>query len=198
MLTKTEIRVLELFTSRILESFTIRETARLIKKDLKIVHTSIKKLHHQDFLIKDKHGLRLNYRKNQPVLAYIENIKKESFFKKNSLIGIHLNNFLEKTKTHFFVLLIFGSYATGKQNKKSDVDLLVILPKENEYFERQLKASLSVSTKKFHINVISEESFKEMIHKRDEMNVVNETLNKHILVYGAEQFYALLGERNVK
>jgi len=199
LFTKTEISVLELFVSRILDRFTIREVSRLIKKDLKIVHTSIRKLIEKEFIIKDKlNALKLNYKNNIADLAYIENIRKESFLKKNPSVGVHLKNFLKKTKNKFFILLVFGSYADGKQTKKSDIDLLAILPKENEKFERQLNAALSISNKNFHVNVISKESFEEMIHKRDELNVVNETLSNHIIFYGAEQYYALLGERDVR
>ncbi|MDO8740428.1 MAG: nucleotidyltransferase domain-containing protein [Candidatus Woesearchaeota archaeon] len=196
--TKTEIKVLELFVSRILDSFMIREVSRLIKKDLKIVHTSMKKLKAEEFFIEEKGGLRLNYRKNIGDLAYIENIRKEDFFKKHDLIKIHIKTFLKKCSGKFFVLLVFGTYAAGKETKKSDIDLLAILPSENEKFERELKSGLSVLNKKFHISIIGEESFKEMLSKRDEMNVVNETFNNHVMLYGAEQYYALLGERDVR
>ena len=199
LFTKTEIIVMELFVSKILDSFTIREVSRLIKKDLKIVHTSIKRLIKDGFIIKDNHNaLKLNYQKNVQDLAYVENIRKEKFFKKNNLIKIHINNFLNKTQNHFFVLLVFVSYVAEKQNKKSDIDLLVILPSEDDKFERELKASLSISIPKFDINIATLESFREMLQKRDELNVINEAFNKHILLYGAEQYYSLLGERNVR
>lgn len=199
LFTKTEIAVMELFVSKILDSFTIREVSRLIKKDLKIVHTSIKRLIKKGFIIKDKHNaLRLNYQMNIQDLGYVENIRKEHFFRKNNLIKVHIGNFLNKTKNHFFILLIFGSYAAGKQNKMSDIDLLAVLPEVDPKFERELKASLSTSIKKFDINVISEESFREMLQKRDELNIINETFNSHIILYGAEQYYSLLGERNVR
>lgn len=198
LFTKTEIKVLELFVSRILDSFTIREVSRLIKKDLKIVHTAIKRLIKEGFLVKDAHnGLRLNYKKNISDLAYVENIRKEQFFRKNPLVAAHINKFLEKSKDKFFILLVFGSYAAGKQAKKSDIDLLAVLPEEDENFERSLNSSLSVSTQEFHVVSVSEESFKEMLAKRDDMNVVNETLNNHVLLYGAEFYYALLGDRSV-
>ena len=198
LFTKTEIGVLELFVSRVLESFTIREVSRVIKKDLKIVHTSIKSLMEKEFIIKDKHNaLKLNYQKNIQDLAYIENIRKDKFLKMNSTIKIHINNFFRKTSNHFFILLVFGSYASGKQTKKSDIDLLAILPEGNEKFERELRASVSTTTK-FDIHVINEENFKEMLQKRDKLNVINETFNNHILLFGSEQYYSLLGERDVR
>lgn len=196
--TKSEIAVLELFVSKILESFTIREVSRLIKKDLKIVHTSIKKLLSSGFFIKEKNGLRLNYQLNISDLAYIENLRKDEFFKKHSLIKIHIHNFLSKCDNKFFILLIFGSYALGKESKQSDIDLLAITPQKDDKFERQLKSSLSSSSTEFHVTLIDKSSFKEMLAKRDEINVVNECLNDHILLYGAEHFYALLGERDVR
>jgi predicted nucleotidyltransferase len=196
--TKTEIRVLELFISRIADSFTIREVSRLIKKDLKIVYTSIKNLILKEFLLKEKNGLRINYKKNSEELAYIEHLRKEQFFKKHDLLKIYISDFLRKNKKKFFVLLVFGSYASGKETKKSDVDLLAILPSEDEAFERQLKASLANAPQDFHVTFITEESFREMLSKRDQVNAVNETLNNHMILYGAEQYYSLVGERDVR
>ena len=54
--TKTEIRVLELFVSRSLDSFSIREVSRLTKKDLKIIHTAVKNLDRKGFFIKENYS----------------------------------------------------------------------------------------------------------------------------------------------
>lgn len=196
LFTKTEIKTLELFTSRILDSFTIREAARLMHRDLKIVHTAIHTLIQKEMLIKDKKEIRLNYKTNWADLAYIENIRKEDFLRKNTLIKAHAYQFLKQTKNKMFTLLIFGSYAANANTKNSDIDLLAIIPHENEQFEQQLNAAFS--TLNSHITTITTESFKEMLGKRDELNVINETMNRHILLYGAEQYYALLGERDVR
>jgi len=201
LLTKTETLILELLVSTPTRKFTIREISRLIKKDLKIVHTSIQRLLHHKFLLRDEHQhLYLDYHTNIPDLAYIENIRKEKFFRQYPAIKISATDFLKKTKHSFFVLLIFGSYAEGNPRKDSDLDLLAILPEEdkNNAFERQLNAVLSLSFQKCHLHVISQASFKEMIAKRDEVNIINEALNKHIIIFGAESYYKLLGERHVR
>ena len=44
----------------------------------------------------------------------------------------------------------------------------------------------------FEERVIGFESVYEMLSKRDEKNMMNEILNKHILLYGAELFYRLI------
>ncbi|MDO8656878.1 MAG: nucleotidyltransferase domain-containing protein, partial [Nanoarchaeota archaeon] len=195
LFTKTETLILELVVSTPIRKFTIREISRLIKKDLKIVHTSIQKLIQNKFLLKDEQQhLHLNYQLNIQELAYIENLRKEKFFHRYPAIKIAATDFLKKTKHSFFVLLVFGSYAEGNPRKDSDLDVLAILPDEdkNNSFERQLNAVLFLSFPKCHLHVISQASFKEMIAKRDEVNIINEALHKHIVIFGAESYYKLL------
>src|SRR3989344_4543943 len=148
LFTKTETLILELAVSTPTRKFTIREISRLIKKDLKIVHTSIQELLKKKFFLKDEHQhLYLDYHANIQDLAYIENIRKEKLFHQYSTIKIAATDFLKKTKHSFFVLLIFGSYAQGNPRKESDLDVLAILPDEdkNNSFERQLNAVLFLS-----------------------------------------------------
>ena len=47
-------------------------------------------------------------------------------------------------------------------------------------------------TSPFEERVIGFESVYEMLAKRDEKNIMNEILNKHIILYGAELFYRLI------
>lgn len=200
-LTKTEILVLELFVSKPTDSFTIREVSRLIQKDLKIVHTFIKRLEKNNFFLKDRHGhLKLDYKSNISSLSYVESLRKEKRLQKYPALKIFLKDFLKKTKHHFFMLLLFGSYAEGKPRKDSDVDILAVLPQEDkdELLERELNSVASLSPLRFHINIITQESFMELIVKREELNVVNEMLDRHIILFGGEIYYKLLGERDAR
>lgn len=196
--TKTEIAVLKLFAAKITENFSIREVARLIKKDLKIVYISIKNLQERGYFIEQKQGIVLNYKKHLSDITYIETLRKNDFYKRHPTLQIPLESYIQKSKQKFFTLLIFGSYVAGKETKKSDIDLLAVIPEYNDDFERQLQAGLSLSTKKFHTTFLSEESFRELLQKRDEANVVNECINNHIIIYGSETYYAMLGERDVR
>ncbi len=199
MLTKTDLNVLELFVSRPLIRYTIRGVAREIKKDVKIVHTSIKKLLALKFFITDEHQhLMLNYKANFSSLVYVESLRRDKFYKKYPEIKIALTDFLKKTDQAFFVLLVFGSYAEGKPRKNSDVDLMLISPTENIQLERQLQAALSLNSKKIHIQSIITTDFQKMLQKREQVNIANECLNRHIIIYGAESYYKLLGGRDVR
>lgn len=199
MLTKTDLKVLELFVSKPIASYTIRGVAREIKKDVKIVHTSVRKLSTQKFFVADEHQhIRLNYKSALASLVYAESLRRDKFYQKHPELKIALTDFLKKTEQAFFALLVFGSYAEGKPRKNSDLDIMLISLTENTPLERQLQAALSFTSKRIHLQSITAMDFQRMLQKREQVNIANECLNKHILIYGAEAYYKLLGERDVR
>ena len=100
---------------------------------------------------------------------------------------------IKKIDLGFFSLLLFGSYAEGKATKSSDIDILMIIEntEDTEKIERWLQ-QISEKYGDFHCNVINKESVKEMLNQREKLNVINETLNKHIIFFGAEDYYRLI------
>ena len=191
--TKTEIGILKEFASKITESFTIREIAKRLKQNYSIVYSAVQNLHKNSFLIKDRHkNFSLN-KKNYQNLAYIEQLRAEEFLKKNKEIAIFVEDAIEKANLGFFSLLLFGSYAEGKQRKRSDIDILMIIEnlEDTEKTERWLQ-QISERHGNFHCSVISKESVKEMAAQKEKLNVINETLNKHIIFFGAGDYYRLI------
>lgn len=191
--TKTQIAILKIFCSNLTESFTIKEIAERIKQNYSIVYSALQDLHKNKFLVKDKHkNFSLNYKGNHNELAYIESLRAEEFLKNHKDIALFINEVTDKTNLGFFSLLLFGSYVE-KPAKKSDIDILMIIEnlEDAEKIEKQLK-NMSEKYGNFDINVISKESVKEMLANKDKLNVINETLNKHILFYGAEDYYRLI------
>lgn len=192
-LTKTETAILKIFCSKIIESFTIREIAKEAKQNYSIVYSSLQNIYKNNFLIKDKHkNFSLNYKENHQSLAYIEQLRAEEFSKRNKNIALFINDVIRKVNLGFFTLLVFGSYAEGRQKIRSDIDILMIIENsdDTEKLERQLK-NMSEKYGDFHCHVISKESVKEMISKK-KLNVINESLNKHIIFFGGENYYRLI------
>jgi predicted nucleotidyltransferase len=99
---------------------------------------------------------------------------------------------LDRINIDFFVFLVFGSSVESKEPR--DIDILLIVQEKEKINEVERIVSNIVSnfSKKFDINVISAESAYEMLNKRDSINILNETLNKHILLFGAENYYRIL------
>lgn len=185
---------MEIFTSAITERFSIKHISEDADSFYPLIHRSMAALLKEGFIVKDKQGfLSLNYKKNHSFLAYFESLRAKEFLKKNKTIALFAEDVLEKTDEDFFILLIFGSSVLGKK-KANDIDILYITSNKSKVNEAD-KMLVNISsnfTSKFDINVISRESAYEMLSKRDSVNVMNETLNNHILIFGAENYYRVL------
>ena len=183
---------MKVFASKITEKFSIKEISEAIKKPYPLIHKSVNQIIQQNFLIKDnKKLISLNYKKNISEIAYIESIRKEEFLK-NKTLKIIAEDILDKINLDFFIMLIFGSAVNSKEPR--DIDILIIIQDKQKIseVEKIILNVLSNFSKKFDINVISAESAYSMLSKREEINILNETLNKHILLFGAENYYRIL------
>lgn len=193
MFTKTQAKIMEVFVSQITERFSIKQISEIINKPYPLVHRSVKELFDKQFLSKDKQNfISLNYKLNHSDLAYIESLRSQDFLKKEKTIALFVKDTIDQLGNDFFVLLIFGS-AVIKENPR-DIDILLIVPNLVEIPDKE-KLLLNLASNfslEFDINVISIESVYEMLLKRENLNIMNETLNKHIIVFGAESYYELL------
>lgn len=191
MFTKTQAKIMEIFVSRINQKFSINEISNLLNKPYPLIHRSIKILLEQNFLLRDnKKLISLNCKENHGELAYIESVRKREFLEKNNTFSLFFKECLKNIQTDFFIFLVFGS---SVEKNGRDIDLLLIFH-ENE-LEKNNKVIKNISenfTLKVDINAISIESAYEMLVKREEKNVLNELLNKHVILFGGENFYRIL------
>lgn len=193
MLTKTQLKIMEIFVSQIRETFSIKQISEIIEKPYPLVHRSIKPLIEKKITMKDKRGLlSLNLKDNYMELVYVESLRKNIFLDKNKTIKLFVKDVLEKIGLDFFIFLFFGSYV--KKDNARDIDVLIVLDKHENIgkIERIINNISSNFSLQFDINIISVESMHEMLFKRHEKNIINETLNNHILIFGAENYYGAL------
>ena len=99
---------------------------------------------------------------------------------------------IKKIKEDSFVLLIFGSAVESSKPRDIDILLIVDNAEKIEFNEKFLDNTLSNYDFPSETRVISFDSVYEMLLKRDEKNIMNELLNKHLILYGAELFYRLI------
>lgn len=87
------------------------------------------------------------------------------------------------------IVLLFGSYAKGKETEKSDIDLLII--------NKNGKKSISYSKyellfkKKINPLFVTAREFKKMLRDKDE-NVAKQALQNHIVLNNPESFWRLV------
>jgi len=194
-LNKSTAKVLQLFVGHITESFTLREVARRLKMHVSLAHRAIKPLIEQTIVQKDKHeNLGLNYKIHHETLVFVEYLKRDELLNKGKYKDLKLfaEEIINKIKEDSFILLLFGSIV--ESDKPRDIDVLLIVNNLDkvEFHEKFLHNIASNYDLPFEESVISFENVYEMLAQRDELNVMNEILNKHVILYGAELFYRLI------
>jgi predicted nucleotidyltransferase len=193
MLTKTEEKILETFVSNITKTFSIKQISEILKKPYPLIHRAIKNLLKQGIVLSDERKLLcLNYKENTGELAYAEHLRKKNRLLGEKSFSLFVGDCFKELKQDFFVFLVFGSFVEKKNYRDIDIIILVDEKDEIEHLEKLVNNIASNFSLKIDLKVISTESAYEMLSKREQKNVMNETLNKHILLFGAENYYRLL------
>jgi predicted nucleotidyltransferase len=167
------------------ESFTLHELSNLVNIPYTSFYRIVKDM--DDLVnieIKGKSKL-ISIKWNEITKAYLiiaSFEEKKEFIKKNQII----KRIEEKAKD---ITLIFGSYAKGKETKKSDVDIIII----NKRGERNLRFSDLELLYDIKINPLffSEKEFLLMLKDKEE-NVGKQALKDHILLSGFSDFWRLV------
>lgn len=192
---KSTARILGFFGAHITESFTLREIARRLKMHVSFTHQAIQPLIKTNIIRHDKHkNLKLNYKKHHELLAFAEYLRRDELLSQRKYANIKLfaEEITAKIKEDSFILLLFGSAVNSA--KPRDIDILLIVDNTDkiEFYEKFLHNIASNYNLPFEERAISFESAYEMLSHRDERNIMNEILNKHIILYGAEVFYRII------
>lgn len=197
MLNKTQLKILSYLIDNQDKFLGIRELARRISVVYYLVHRNIQYLKEKNIVIIEKAGktslIRLHPMVNSSYLVEAEKLKRELFYSRHPSFKVIFQKIIEQSKSCFFILLVFGSYAKQQEKKDSDLDLLVIVPSQGQInmAERVISSIARTSSVKIHDSVISESSFVSMLQKK-ELNIGLEAKEKHILIYGNSLYYKLI------
>ena len=194
METKTQLRIMQFFTSRITGAFSIRQVAKELKMHHALAYRAFRGLIKDNLVTHEGERYALNYKGNHQELSYFEHLRSKEFVGKprNKKIGMLAEDVIRKFPYGYFVLLIFGSAVTSA--KPRDIDILVIIEK-TEDIETAEKAFRNIArnyTLKLHVIVLSFESAEEMLSTRDDGNVMNQVLDNHLILSGPELFYKIV------
>ncbi len=187
---KTELKIIKYLIENN-KPRTIREIAQQIKADYKITYIAIQRLIEKKAINVQTVGksslCRLDEKYYGIEIYEAENERKE-YILKNSNINQLYKEIMSKVKTSSFILLLFGSYAKGKQTKTSDIDLMFISNEKD--FESKISNVLSLLPLKTHALVFTEEEFVRMKDSK-KSNVIQEAIESDIPLYGIEAYYRL-------
>ena len=119
---KVRIELLNTFFLHPEKSFYLRELERITGEDYKNVSTELKNLEAIGFLTSSKSGNLKYFHVNPEFLIYPE--LKSLFFKVRGAPGLLKQVLSERTDIEY--AFIYGSFAAGTENDKSDIDLMVV------------------------------------------------------------------------
>jgi len=187
---ETENKIIKLLIEN-KRSLTIREVSKEIKSDYKIVHTAVLRLVNKGILNQRRIGkaIQVSLSNNFTKEIFQAEFERRTEILKNKNLSVMFETIKKEVDSVNFILLLFGSYSKKTENKKSDIDLIFILP--NLENEKRIEQIISILPLKIHSLIFTERQFKEMKDSR-ELNVVKEAIKNNIILYGIEQYYELI------
>lgn len=100
---------------------------------------------------------------------------------------------VKKANINFFTLLVTGSYATGNQNSKSDLDIILIVANDAKKINSRLKHFCEMNIPKIDLYVFTADEFKQMLLDKKH-NYGKEAVKNNLIFYGAEAYFKILLE----
>ena len=207
MIIKAELEILDVFRRNLVRELTFNEIMTLSGKcSRNWVFNALKKFIGYDVLLRRKINNSYLYKANlnsSLLLAY---------FKTLDFSEVHINGNKGKNReipyglvlellgrvkkiTPFFIMMIFGSYASGKNKAGSDLDVAFIVEdadagkKIKPYIENVVRKGMP----KVDYSIIGKDELKEML-LREEENLGKEAYKNHLIIWGGDQFYELVKE----
>lgn len=173
------------------EEFTIRAIAQKTKIDYKTTYLVVNEFIEKELILAKKVGqtvlCKLNRKAFDEEIFKAETIRKEKLLKNKDLLG--LKNYIAEIKESFFIMLVFGSWASGKNSKNSDIDLLLIT--DDDQITKKVKKKLKLLPLDIHLVNFSTEEFIKM-QKSTEFNVGKEASDNNVILFGIEDYYRLI------
>jgi predicted nucleotidyltransferase len=198
MITENQLRIFRVFAGKPFGEFTRKQIKAAAKeKSNNALALAIRKFSGEGLIREKKVGnsslLSLNL-DNDKVYQYmaIANTEKLGVPVQRS-IGI-IREEIDKI-THFYSLVIFGSYATNEQKGGSDLDIAVFV--ETDEKRNDIEAAVNSAAQKTPVGVdfhmIAKAEFIEMLANEEE-NLGKQIARKHLAVHNHRIFYELVKE----
>jgi len=197
-LSKTSVEILAYLSSKLREGFTIRQIAGGIGQDYRITYVMTMRLARQGYVVAEKRRpvtqCRLNLKGNSALLAYIEAIRASRFLAKRRDIKVLVGNIIQRITSPFFTLIVFGSHVKGTASKRSDLDVLVVIPRKE--IEGNVASAIGsvarITPMGIHDVILTSGEFSQLLEEKGP-NVGWEALDNRIVPYGAEPLFKILG-----
>src|SRR3989338_9540408 len=197
MLTRKQIKIFEAFLRNPYQELTYKEIKDYSKeKSNSIIQIAVVKFLAEDLVKKREVGNIILYAlniDNSAVFSYFDIIIKEKI---SNLVKKSLNIIREELSNIDFVsIVIFGSYAEGKQKEKSDLDIAIFVnsAEDKKNCELSMKSAELKSILKIDAHVITKDEMLQMLKDKNE-NLGKQIAYKHLAIHNPIIFYSIIQE----
>ncbi len=161
-------------------SFHIKQLARVLGVSPASVSSAVKSFEEDGLLSKEEKGLAHIYRleSDNSVVAPLKKAYGIAFV----LSSKPKEKFLEIDQ-NIISLALFGSYADGSFDEKSDMDFLIVTPTRKEILIKAAKRLEEELQKEVSISVFKLSEWRAMAKKGDAF--YNRIVENHVLLYGS-------------
>ncbi|MFH1212066.1 MAG: nucleotidyltransferase domain-containing protein [Candidatus Woesearchaeota archaeon] len=177
------------------KELTYRDVKEYSKeKSNSVVQKAIKKFLAEELIKKRKVGNIILYSVNlndSAVFPYFDILIKE---KTSSLVKNSLRIIREElSNIEFLSIVIFGSYAEGKQKKGSDIDIAIFVntAEDKKNCELAAKSAELKSLLRLDVHVFTKDEMLQMLKDKHE-NLGKQIAHKHLAVQNQRIFYSIL------
>lgn len=159
---KARVDILKLFLFNPEDTFYQRQISKLTGQSIRAVQREVARLQELGIIEKSIEGNRIYYKvnKNCPIFKELKNI----LFKTVGIAEVLKKNL---KNNNIQVAFIYGSYARGKENLQSDIDLMVIGKISSRELSRLLSKPKKELMREINYVVFSPEEFKKRVKQKD-------------------------------
>lgn len=161
-------------------SFHIKQLARLLSVSPASVSSAVKSFEEDGLLLKEEKGLAHIYTLNTDN-SIVKPLKK-AYGLAFVLSSKPAEKFLQINPS-IISLALFGSYADGNFDEKSDIDILIVTGAVKETFIRAAREIESELEKEVSLSVLKLSEWRTMAAKGDAFYV--NIINNHVLLHGS-------------
>ncbi len=197
MLTPKQIKIFEAFLRKPYQELTYKGIKDYSKeKSNSIIQKALVKFLAEELVNKREVGNIILYAvnlNNSIVFSYFDILIKE---KVSNLVKSSLNIIREELSSiEFISIVIFGSYAEGKQKEKSDLDIAIFVNSlaDKQDCELAMKSVELKSILQIDAHIITKDEMLQMLKDKHE-NLGKQIAYKHLAIQNPTIFYSILRE----
>lgn len=181
MISKTRVKMMELFFLRPSEMYYVREITRATKEEINAVRRELERMLEYGLLKSEERGNRLYYYLNTKYVYFQE---LQQMVAKSIGLGRKLRKLQRKLGSISFVMFS-ARFVQGKRPRQDEVDMLVIGEVVLPELQALIKEEEEILQREVNYAVFSGEEFKFRKTRRDPF-VMDILLGSRVMVIGSE------------